>query len=241
MKILLLHDKIISNFLKRYILSAINSAQVEFASRESALKQLDSEEYDLIVCGNEGYLKPLDLDKKLSLTTRNKDTPLLVITSNSTEVSSLQQRGIEHYALAPFTPESLGLKINEIYLLRNQRKERPRFYIPHSIAVFENEFCTRKVNVININAGGMLCEFSTMPLDFIADLGTVTLQFPDIYSEENICNVGYRFLHFNAMKWSSEQQIAHVKVACSFVNFPLEGEQVLLSVFQKVEQDLYSW
>jgi len=119
MKILIVDDfatmrKILKNILKQLGFKNI----IEADDGKSALKILKKENFDLILSDwNMPVISGLELLNKVKSDNELKNIPFVMVTAEAQKDNILEavKAGVNSYIVKPFTPETVGEKLNKIF------------------------------------------------------------------------------------------------------------------------------
>lgn len=119
MKILIVDDfatmrKILKNILKQLGFKNI----IEADDGKSALKILKKENFDLILSDwNMPEISGLELLNKVKSDNELKNIPFVMVTAEAQKDNILEavKAGVNSYIVKPFTPETVGEKLNKIF------------------------------------------------------------------------------------------------------------------------------
>ncbi|UCD30886.1 MAG: chemotaxis response regulator CheY [Desulfobacterales bacterium] len=119
MKVLIVDDfatmrRILRNILKQIGFTSISEAD----DGKSALKVLQKEKFDLILCDwNMPEMQGIDLLKEIRSDDELKDLPFIMVTAEAQKdnIVAAVKAGVSNYIVKPFTAETVSEKLNKVF------------------------------------------------------------------------------------------------------------------------------
>ena len=119
MKILIVDDFATMRRILRNILKQIGFTDiVEADDGNTALKELQKEKIDLILCDwNMPEMPGIDLLKTLKADEQLKDIPFVMVTAEAQKDNIIEavKAGVSSYIIKPFTAETVSEKLNKVF------------------------------------------------------------------------------------------------------------------------------
>ena len=245
MRILLIHQyTVIRKILQNHILTENNDAIVDMLpSPEGCSSLLKNKQYDIVFSGLE--MSGLGMDgfavHNEMLSTQNKNTPIIVMTSSfdKEHLDQLQSQGMQYVLPIPFTQQQLRSLITKVF---DPTKDRAytRYVIPQTNAVIQidngNPF---KGEVINISLNGILCE-----LDYpkstpnIMKQASISIIFPKEYCETVVSGIMGSIIRMSAKSWQPDNTPSRIRIVWKFVYIPNHSRTILARSLEKADKDL---
>jgi two-component system chemotaxis response regulator CheY len=119
MKVLIVDDfatmrRIVRNILKQIGFANINEAD----NGKNALKELQKEKYDLILCDwNMPEMPGIELLNSIRADDRLKDTPFVMVTAEAQKDNIVEavKAGVTSYVVKPFTADTINEKLQKVF------------------------------------------------------------------------------------------------------------------------------
>jgi len=228
--------------LKSYILSELEATNIsEASSSQEALRKLQGQKFDLIVCGKElPDLNGLALYKKIQTLSANNELPFVLVTFTSTpeNVKEISDHGIEHYLVFPFTSRELRDKINSACDPRRWRAHE-RIHIPETKAIIHTKYDDIEADIINISLHGVACDFIYTSEHGNLMGGTrITIKFPAEYNSVQISNLPCRFLRLNVLTWKPDGAPERMHAAWGIPGLPAQEKKIMEQIFEASKKGL---
>jgi two-component system chemotaxis response regulator CheY len=119
MKVLIVDDFATMRRILRNILKQIGFTNiVEADDGNTALKELQKEKIDLILCDwNMPEMPGIDLLKTLKADEQLKDIPFVMVTAEAQKDNIIEavKTGVSSYIVKPFTAETVSEKLNKVF------------------------------------------------------------------------------------------------------------------------------
>ena len=242
-RILLIHDVgVIRQLVMRYLsMTDLGEAAVDVAtSSGQGVEKLQQEAYDVVLCGLEtAGLTGLEVHQALRRSGLNHDTPFIVITSTDTPENRrrLQEQGIEHILIAPFTPSQLGEKVSQVFA-PGRRRQGPRFGVSGTGIEIHQEGAKVSGQVINLCQMGVLCLLDHMDqaVDFMQPC-RLSLTFPPRYGHAVLEDIAARLVKLYVLEWGEDDRPRRVQAAWNFRDLPAPAVAVLKAVLSRAERE----
>lgn len=219
--ILVIHEvKLVKTFLKNYIFSELDDAQiVEASSVDEGLEKIQERKFDIVICGNDNerfYGK--EIFENMRSYGKNKETEIILILmdQNQEKIDEFKEIGIEHCLVAPFTSQDLGTKINEICNPKKWRTQ-DRVNIPGMAGIIHSEEQDIPMKIINLNTAGMLCDLpypDNINIDLLQNT-LCSLKFPSEYKSTNVRAIS-KLLRLNVLSWTTDDIPNQLRVVWKF-------------------------
>lgn len=221
-RILLIHDVgVIRQLVTRYLsMTELGEAQVDVAATSAeGLEMLNQERYDTVLCGLEiAGMDGLAVHAHMLATEWNRETPFIIITSSDTPENRnrLEENGIEHFIIAPFSPTELKKKVGETFSPQ-RRRNAPRFAVGETKAVIDLGSVKVSGRVVNLSLEGMLCHLTDPGLDAnLLQSSRIALEFPAKYGVDPIKGIQARPVKVYILSWNDNDQPGEVRAAWTF-------------------------
>ena len=161
-QILLIHEShTMRHILSRYLLSELVDVELAVAkSGVEGLSLLRDRTFHLVICQNEmETVSGVKVHEGMRRTGANRDSVFLLVTASPTEekLRELHAHGIEHVLGSPFTPMQLSMCVENVCNPR-QLRVHTRVHMPEIDAEIRAGDAVYPAHVLNVSAGGVLCE-----------------------------------------------------------------------------------
>ncbi len=242
-RILLIHDVgVIRQLVMRYLsMTDLGEAAVDVAtSSGQGVEKLQQEVYDVVLCGLEtAGMNGLEVHRALRESGLNQDTPFIVITSSDTPENRrrLQEHGIEHVLVAPFTPSQLGEKVAQVFA-PGRRRQGPRFGVSGTTIEIQQGGAVASGPVINLCHQGVLCLLENLEpgLDFMRPC-RLSLTFPPRYGHAVLEGLPARLVKLYVLDWGGDDRPRRVQTGWNFRDLDPAATAVLGAVLSRAERE----
>ena len=245
--LLIVHGSgLIRHRLKSFILSELDDIAVfEACSSKDAVKKCQEQRYEILVCSKElPDASGLAFYKKIQAMPDQKDISVVFITSTGTRenIKELEEQGVTHYLVFPFTSKELRDKVNLVCDPRRWRTNE-RVYIPDVKAIIHSNYDENyediEASVINMSLSGIACDFvcNDEHSNILAGT-TITIKFPSEYNKLQVKNLPCKFLRLNVLSWRPDGNPDRVRAAWIILGLEGQEKKQIEQVFEKVKKEL---
>lgn len=245
--LLIVHGSgLIRNRLKSFVLSELDDISVfEACSSKEAVQKCQEQRYEIMVCSKElPDASGLVCYKAIKSMPGQKDIAVIFITSTGTKenIKELEDQGVTHYLVFPFTSKELRDTVNLVCDPRRWRTNE-RVYIPDVKAIIHSNYDANyediEASVINMSLSGIACDFAySEEHSNILGATTITIKFPSEHNKLQVKNLPCKFLRLNVLSWKPDGNPDQVRAAWAILGLEGQEKKQIEQIFEKVRKEL---